>query len=72
MRVGLPALAARIGRDLPVVRDGETFGEVADEARQKSQADDDLEEAQGEVVCGFAGGADEAVEEEEGDGFEGP
>lgn len=72
MGVGLPALAARVGSDLPVVSDGETFGEVADEAGDKSQADGNLQEPEGEIVFGFAGGADEAVEEEEGDGFEGP
>lgn len=72
MRVGLAALAARVGRDLPVVRHGEAFGEVADEAGDKGAADGDLEEAQREVVLGSTGSADEAVEEEEGDGFESP
>lgn len=72
VRVGLPALPTGVGTDLPVVGYREAFGEVADEAGEKGEADGGLQEAQSEVVTGFASGADEAVEEEEGDCFEGP
>jgi hypothetical protein len=72
VRVALPAAAARVRRDLPVVGGGLALGKVGDDDGEEGGGQQDAGDAQEQGVAVLARGAGEAVEEFEGDDLEEP
>lgn len=72
VHVALPTMAAGVGHDLPVLREGVALGKGGDADADEAHYEEDARVSEQARVTVLAGGPNEAVEEGEGGFFEKP